>query len=145
MSGRTPRHGVRRQRIPLALERDDADAAAIHAVARNRLGWAIGTGRLLAAGGGSGSDRAESIEHVGGGGHVGRIGRMAVRRELRGAGTGRLLLESLASAAGERGDGTVTLHAQASAVAFYRRAGFAPWGAPFEEAGILHQEMRRAT
>ena len=33
------------------------------------------------------------------------------------------------------------LHAQASAVGFYLRAGFAPRGAPFSEAGIAHQEM----
>jgi predicted GNAT family N-acyltransferase len=29
-------------------------------------------------------------------------------------------------------------------VAFYARAGFTPRGAPFEEAGIPHQEMVRA-
>ncbi|HEX7686827.1 MAG TPA: GNAT family N-acetyltransferase, partial [Burkholderiaceae bacterium] len=33
--------------------------------------------------------------------------------------------------------------AQASAVGFYRRAGFVAHGAPFVEAGIAHQEMRR--
>jgi predicted GNAT family N-acyltransferase len=36
------------------------------------------------------------------------------------------------------------LHAQAQAVDFYRRAGFAPEGAAFEEAGVAHQAMRRA-
>jgi predicted GNAT family N-acyltransferase len=46
-------------------------------------------------------------------------------------------------AAGRRGDAEVTLHAQVSALGFYRRAGFAPFGERFEEAGIEHLEMRR--
>jgi predicted GNAT family N-acyltransferase len=33
------------------------------------------------------------------------------------------------------------LHAQASAVGFYRRLGWQPRGDAFEEAGITHQEM----
>jgi predicted GNAT family N-acyltransferase len=35
------------------------------------------------------------------------------------------------------------LHAQCSAEGFYKRAGFAPHGAVFEEAGIAHIEMVR--
>jgi len=117
------------QKVPLALERDAADATAVHALARNRLGLAVGTGRLLAADGP---------------GHPARIGRMAVSRTTRGAGIGRALLEALMAAAGQRGDTQVGLHAQVSAFGFYRRAGFVPHGERFEEAGIVHQEMRRA-
>ena len=117
------------QKVPLALERDAADIGAVHALARNRLGKAVGTGRLLAADGP---------------GHPARIGRMAVCRTVRGAGVGRALLEALMAAAGARGDKEVLLHAQISAFGFYRRAGFAPHGERFEEAGIVHQEMRRA-
>jgi YbgC/YbaW family acyl-CoA thioester hydrolase len=118
---------VDEQKVPLALERDAADDGAVHALARNRLGRAVGTGRLLAADAG----------------HPARIGRMAVSRELRGANIGRQVLEALMAAAGRRGDAEVTLHAQVSAVGFYRRAGFAEHGARFEEAGIGHVEMRR--
>jgi YbgC/YbaW family acyl-CoA thioester hydrolase len=120
---------VEEQRVPLALERDAADLGAVHALARNRLGLAVGTGRLLA---GEGP------------GHPARIGRMAVSRGLRGANIGRELLEALMAAAGRRGDAQVMLHAQVSAIGFYRRAGFVPQGEPFEEAGIGHLEMRRA-
>ena len=120
---------VDEQKVPLALERDAADVDAVHALARNRLGLAVGTGRLLAADGP---------------GHPARIGRMAVSRTMRGANIGRELLEALMAAAGQRGDREVTLHAQISAFGFYRRAGFAPHGERFEEAGIVHQEMRRA-
>jgi len=119
---------VQEQKVPLALERDAADAGAVHALARNRLGLAVGTGRLLAADAG----------------HPARIGRMAVSRTMRGANVGRALLEALMSAAGARGDREVALHAQVTAFGFYRRAGFVPHGERFEEAGIVHQEMRRA-
>ena len=119
---------VDEQKVPLDIERDAADAGAVHALARNRLGLAVGTGRLLAAEGA---------------GHPARIGRMAVSRALRGANIGRELLEALMAAAARRGDAEVTLHAQVSAIGFYRRAGFAPHGERFEEAGIGHLEMRR--
>jgi YbgC/YbaW family acyl-CoA thioester hydrolase len=119
---------VDEQKVPLALERDAADLGAVHALARNRLGLAVGTGRLLAADGP---------------GHPARIGRMAVTRGVRGAHVGRAMLEALMAQAGRRGDAEVMLHAQASAVGFYRRAGFAAHGEPFEEAGIGHLEMRR--
>ena len=119
---------VGEQKVPIEIERDAADLDAVHALARNRLGLAVGTGRLLAADGP---------------GHPARIGRMAVSRELRGANIGREMLEALMAAAGRRGDAEVMLHAQVSAIGFYRRAGFAAHGEPFEEAGIGHLEMRR--
>jgi YbgC/YbaW family acyl-CoA thioester hydrolase len=119
---------VDEQKVPVQMERDAADAGAVHALARNRLGLAVGTGRLLAADGP---------------GHPARIGRMAVSRALRGARIGRELLEALMAAAGRRGDAEVMLHAQVSALGFYRRAGFVAHGERFEEAGIGHQEMRR--
>jgi YbgC/YbaW family acyl-CoA thioester hydrolase len=115
---------IQEQGIPAALEHDAADADALHAVAFNRLGLALGTGRLLAAAAG-----------------VGKIGRMAVLASVRSAGTGRRLLEALLDAARARGDDSVVLHAQASAVAFYQRAGFMPLGPAFYEAGIAHQAM----
>ena len=119
---------VKEQGIAADLEWDGADPAAdcVHAVAFNRLGQALGTGRLL--------------EHVPG---VAKIGRMAVLPAARGTGVGARVLEALMKAARERGFRQVLLHAQASAVGFYRRAGFTERGAPFEEAGIVHQEMLR--
>jgi YbgC/YbaW family acyl-CoA thioester hydrolase len=115
---------IQEQGIPAALEHDAADAGALHAVAFNRLGLAVGTGRLLPIGEG-----------------VGKIGRMAVLASVRGAGVGRPLLDALVAASRARGDREVMLHAQASAVGFYLRAGFTPRGPAFDEAGIEHQEM----
>ena len=118
---------VEEQRIPKDLDWDDADATALHAVAYNRLGQAVGTGRLL------GSEQG-----------VAKIGRMAVNRVLRGCRLGEQVLEALMAAARARGDHEVVLHAQRSAESFYARLGFRPRGEVFEEAGIPHVEMMRS-
>ncbi len=118
---------VQEQGIPAELEWDAADAHCVHAVAYNRFGMALGTGRLL--------------EHAPG---VAKIGRMAVLQAMRGADIGRALLEALIDLARRRGEREVVLHAQSSAAGFYSRAGFTPRGQPFEEAGIAHLEMVRA-
>jgi len=115
---------VAEQGIPADLEWDAADASCVHALASNRLGLPLATGRLL--------------EHAPG---VSKIGRMAVLAALRGSGVGRAVLDALLDAARERGDTEVLLHAQRSAVAFYGRAGFSARGAVFDEAGIPHQAM----
>jgi len=118
---------VQEQKVPAAMEADAADAECLHAVAYNRLGLALATGRLL--------------DHAPG---VARIGRMAVLRPLRGSQIGRSVLDALVATAQQRGDHEVMLHAQASAIAFYLRAGFQRRGPAFEEAGIAHQEMALA-
>lgn len=115
---------VEEQGVPLAMEWDEFDAEATHAVCFNGLGTALATGRLV-------------IQTAG----VGRIGRMAVKRVLRGSHLGREVLHALMDEAGRRGCGEVLLHAQWSARDFYQRAGFTVRGEPFEEAGIRHIEM----
>jgi len=117
---------VQEQQIPADMEWDAADGACIHAVAYNRFGVALATGRLL--------------QHVPG---VAKIGRMAVSRAMRGSGVGRHVLEALMKAARARGDREAVLHAQSSAASFYARAGFTPRGPEFDEAGIPHVEMVR--
>ena len=118
---------VREQGIPADVEADALDASARHAVLYNRLGQPVATGRLLQQAPG-----------------VGRIGRMAVDRSVRGAQWGRVLLAALLEAARARGDTQVQLHAQCSAQGFYERAGFSVAGAPYEEAGLAHVLMTQA-
>ncbi|HNU12273.1 MAG TPA: GNAT family N-acetyltransferase [Rubrivivax sp.] len=117
---------VEEQGIPAEMEWDAADAGCLHAVAYNRLGVPLATGRLL--------------EHVPG---TAKIGRMAVLSSVRGGGIGRAVLDALMDAARARGDREVLLHAQTSAAPFYLRAGFQPRGPQFDEAGIAHVEMVR--
>ncbi|MBV8379233.1 MAG: GNAT family N-acetyltransferase [Paucibacter sp.] len=118
---------VQEQRIPIELEWDEADAHCLHAVAFDAGGRAIATGRLL--------------EHVPG---VAKIGRMAVLREARGLGAGRVVLDALMQGARGLGYQEALLHAQLSAKGFYLRAGFEARGAEFDEAGIRHVEMIKA-
>jgi predicted GNAT family N-acyltransferase len=76
-------------------------------------------------------------------GGVSRIGRMAVKRVLRGSGLGEIVLQALLDKASNRGDFEVVLHAQTSAQDFYAKFGFAPDGAVYLEAGIEHITMRK--
>ena len=114
------------QGVPPELELDALDATAIHAVLCNRLDQPIATARLLQPEPG-----------------VGHIGRMAVDRAVRGAHWGRQVLEGLAQVAQARGDHLLRLHAQCTAEGFYRRLGFTPLGAVFEDAGMPHIAMER--
>ncbi len=118
---------VQEQGVDVRIESDGLDDAARHVVAHNWIGQAVGTGRLVVQ-----DDR------------TGKIGRMAVIANLRGAGVGRLLLEALCEEARRLGLGSVVLHAQLPAVGFYARQGFEVCSARFEEAGIEHCVMRRA-
>jgi YbgC/YbaW family acyl-CoA thioester hydrolase len=117
---------VDEQKVPAALESDDADALALHVVARNRFGLAVATGRLLQAAPG-----------------IARIGRMAVLPIARGSGVGTRLLSVLLEAARERGDRRAVLHAQVASKNFYLRAGFVIDGPEFVEAGIAHVAMSK--
>jgi len=117
---------VDEQKVPAEMEWDEDDKTALHCVAVNRMGMPLATGRLL--------------QHAPG---VARIGRMAVKKQMRGSDLGHRVLHALMDAARARGDRQVLLHAQCSAEGFYQRAGFAPHGAVFEEAGIAHIEMVR--
>jgi predicted GNAT family N-acyltransferase len=111
---------VEEQGVPPELEMDDMDARCVHALAFDGE-RAVATGRLLPDG---------------------HIGRMAVLKEFRGKGVGGAVLTKLMEAAKERGDREVALSAQVHALAFYRAHGFQPIGEVYEEAGILHQDMR---
>jgi predicted GNAT family N-acyltransferase len=109
------------QHIPIELEWDDIDDVSLHAVVHDEKGQVIGTGRLLPDG---------------------HVGRMAVRKSMRGAGIGGAILEALMAQAKRRGDKAVILNAQTHAEAFYARHGFVREGEEFMEAGIPHIQMR---
>ncbi len=115
---------VEEQGIAREDEWDEADKSAVHAVVYNRLDMPLATGRLLIASPG-----------------VGKIGRMASKRVLRGSNLGRQVLSALVAKAKARGDQEVILHAQRSAAGFYAKSGFLERGEPFDEVGIAHIEM----
>ena len=113
---------VGEQNVPAGIELDDLDASCVHAIAYDVDGKAVGTGRLLPDG---------------------HIGRMAVVKEWRRRGIGAEILETLINEARKRGHAEVVLSAQLQAAEFYREHGFVSEGKVYEDAGILHQKMRR--
>jgi predicted GNAT family N-acyltransferase len=113
---------VREQNVPVDMEYDDADSNGLHVLARGPGGNAIGTGRLLADG------------------HVGRV---AVLPAWRNKGVGRALMCRLTEAARRRGDASLVLNAQVSAIGFYGRQGYSRDSGEFMEAGIPHVTMTR--
>ena len=114
---------VGEQNVPHDIELDEMDAKSLHAVAFDEAGKPVGTGRLLPEG---------------------KIGRMAVLKEWRRRGVGADLLDALLEEARRRGLAEVKLSAQLQAAEFYRARGFVAEGKVYEEAGILHQAMRRS-
>ena len=112
------------QGVPVALERDEHDATALHLVALDPAGGVVGTCRLLD------------------GGEEWRLGRMAVARPARGRGVGRAMLAAAHDQARARGGRAVVLHAQTHAIPFYAAAGYVARGPEFMDAGIPHREMR---
>jgi YbgC/YbaW family acyl-CoA thioester hydrolase len=115
---------VDEQLIALELENDEEDDEAFHAVAYNGIGQVVATGRLL---------KGQKEQ--------GRIGRMAVKRVLRGSGQGAAVLAALQTEAMRRGNKELALHAQTSAQGFYERLGFKARGDVFDEVGLSHIEM----
>jgi predicted GNAT family N-acyltransferase len=113
---------VQEQNVPVEEEWDALDPQCVHVIARAADGTPIGTGRL-------------TPEH--------KIGRMAVLKDWRGRGIGDAMLLALIDEAQQRGWREVSLNAQVSAIDFYLRHGFEPYGERFWEAGIEHQAMRR--
>ena len=72
-----------------------------------------------------------------------RIGRVAVAAELRRHGLGRRLMEeALLFCRAHYPSRPVVLTAQAYLVPFYRSFGFEPTGAPFDDFGVAHVEMK---
>ena len=111
--------------MPPEMESDELDETACQALAF--LGSdVVGTGRFALLPGGEA-----------------RVGRMAVRADMRRRGVGGSVLRFLEEAAEREGAVEITLHAQRYVSAFYLAHGYAEEGEPFEEAGIEHIMMRK--
>jgi predicted GNAT family N-acyltransferase len=116
---------VEEQGVSPEIERDAADATAVHVISRDDAGRIVATGRLVECEG------------------VAVIGRMATDPAVRGRGHGAAVLAELHRQAALRGHRSVELHAQLTARAFYERAGYTAVGPEYEEVGIAHVTMRR--
>ena len=114
---------IEEQGVSEADEVDDQDGTAIHLLARLD-GQPIGTARLIVIG------------------DVGKIGRVCLLPNHRGAGRGAALMR--AAVAHFRNMPQIKyakLGAQTHALGFYTALGFVAVGPEFEDAGIAHREM----
>lgn len=112
---------IEEQNVPESIELDDRDPHCHHVLACDKAGSPIGTARIDTNG---------------------KIGRMAVLAEYRGAGVGREMLRVIMDCGRANGITDFHLSAQISAVGFYEEMGFESSGDEFEEAGIQHINMR---
>jgi len=112
---------IEEQSVPEALEWDGLDETALHLLARDASGQAIGCARLLPEG---------------------KLGRMAVLPEQRGRGVGRHILQSALELACSQGLDEIILSAQVQAIPFYQQAGFEVCSGVYDDAGIPHRDMR---
>ena len=115
---------VKEQQISEALEYDGLDDEAVHIIARCQ-DKVVGTARVRFPG----PDQA-------------KIERMAVLRPFRCKGIGSLILSFVNSELRNRQIQHVVLHAQVTAMEFYRLNGFRQTGPSFMEAGIEHMAMQ---
>jgi predicted GNAT family N-acyltransferase len=113
------------QGVSLAEERDGRDEEALHLVVVDD-GVVVGTCRLLVEG------------------TTVKLGRMAVSRTRRGLGLARALTTESEARARALGGQRIVLAAQLSAQPLYDRAGYAPLGEVFLDAGIEHVMMAKA-
>ena len=113
------------QGVSLAEERDGRDDEALHLVVVDD-GDVVGTCRLLLVG-----------SEV-------KLGRMAVAPAHRGRGLAAELLVEADARARELHAQRIVLAAQLTAQALYQRAGYAPYGDVFLDAGIEHVMMGKA-
>lgn len=113
---------INEQLVPPDLEWDGYDSDCWHVIARADDGTCIGTARML---------------------YDGHIGRMAVLPKFRKQGVGSQLLNSLHQVARTQGIKHVFLHAQISAVEFYKMHGYKITSGEFMDAGIPHVTMEK--
>jgi len=73
---------------------------------------------------------------------VAKIGRVAVKRSMRGKGLGELVMREILASLDELGYDQAILDSQAQALPFYQKLGFVAEGDEYLEHGVPHYVMR---
>lgn len=119
---------VKEQGVSPEDEYDQYDKTSTHFIAYDEQGKPCGTARWRQT-------------------HSGiKLERFAVRKSYRGTGVGALLLKNMLYDIEEDpniSEQKLYLHAQTTAIGFYKKFGFEPVGEEFLECGIKHYEMMR--
>lgn len=108
------------------VDRDAEDETALHVLGTDDAGVVYCTARLFST--------EPGVWHA---------GRIAVRRDLRGQGVGRQLMQELARKARALGGKTLELGAQFDKQGFYEATGFTAYGETFLDAGYPHRMMKQ--
>lgn len=114
---------VGEQGFPAHLEDDEHENTAWHYIVEEN-GETVATGRLI------------QLEE-----YVWKLGRIAVKKSLRGTGLGASVTTALINKAKEFGAKTVKISGQTHAVPFYEKFGFAIAGVEFMEENLPHVDM----
>ena len=112
---------IEEQNVPESIELDGKDPDCFHVLASDKKGHPTGTARM--------DDK-------------GKIGRMAVLQNYRRRGIGRKMIQALMDYGRKNAITDFHLSAQITAIGFYRKMGFEPFGQEFFEAGIKHINMK---
>ncbi|WP_340023038.1 GNAT family N-acetyltransferase [Paenibacillus sp. FSL K6-1096] len=121
---------VEEQKVPVEEEIDEYDVISdnVHHFLLMDNGQPVATGRLIYYKAGTA-----------------KMQRIAVHRDYRTKGYGRILLLAMEERASELGLAASVLDAQCQAEAFYRKLGYEVISQePFYDAGILHVRMQKA-
>ena len=116
---------IKEQGVPEEIEVDGMDQDAIHVLAYVD-GTPAGCGRMLLQG------------------EAAKIGRVAVRKNMRRYGIGSGMCKLLIAIAEDIGISKIYLNAQLTAVDFYLAMGFMKISDIFMEAGIEHVKMEKS-
>jgi predicted GNAT family N-acyltransferase len=111
----------REQGVPHSLEFDGLDSAAIHSIVFDG-DTEVGTGRMLPDG---------------------HIGRVAVKKQHRGKGIGKMIMQILMDEALNMKLPEVWLSSQYHAKGFYEKLDFIEIGDIYQEADIDHIKMKK--
>lgn len=118
---------VLEQQVPPELELDHYDEVARHLMAVDSSGEVIATARIIM-----------DTPLLG----TAKIGRVAVRKELRGRGIASAMLRFLEQEARKIGQVKLELAAQLAVIPLYSKLGYTAYGPAFQDAGIDHRNMK---
>ncbi len=112
---------IEEQNVAESIELDGRDADCFHVLASDTKGRPVGTARMDGKG---------------------KIGRMAVLHDYRRRGIGRKMIQALMDYGRKNVITDFHLSAQITAIGFYKKMDFEPFGKEFIEAGIMHINMK---
>lgn len=112
---------IEEQNIAERIEIDGRDPDCFHVLASDTKGKPIGTARMDGNG---------------------KIGRMAVLQDYRRQGIGRKMIQALMDYGRKNAITDFHVSSQITAIGFYRKMDFEPFGEEFLEAAIMHINMK---